>query len=147
MKTILLCALTCGCASLLADDSARPNFTGSWQFDTTKSEVHSKTPANAWDIRQTDDSISIDEQVQGKTESMTCEISTKACKTRVEGQSAEVTFYFNGNMLVETDLLGRGKDRVVKKRLKLTPDGKTMEVEVMYITPVAPAEKWVFEKH
>jgi hypothetical protein len=146
MRQVLLGVLICGCASLLADDSAHPNFTGNWLLDAAKSEVHTKAPASAWDIRQTDDTISISEQLQGKTESMTCEISTKACKTKVEGEAAEVTFYFNGNMLVETDLLGHGKDRVVKKRLKLAADGKTLEIEVMHITPVAPAEKWVFEK-
>jgi hypothetical protein len=130
MRQVLLGVLICGCASLLADDSAHPNFTGNWLLDAAKSEVHTKAPASAWDIRQTDDTISISEQLQGKTESMTCEISTKACKTKV----------------VETDLLGHGKDRVVKKRLKLAADGKTLEIEVMHITPVAPAEKWVFEK-
>lgn len=144
MKPILLCALLCACASLPADD--HPNFTGNWQFDNTKSEVHTKNPATAWDIKQTEDSISINEDLSGKTESMTCEISMKTCKTKVDGETADVTFYFNGNMLVETDLLGRGKDRIVKKRLKLAADGKTLEVEVMHITPVAPAEKWVFEK-
>jgi hypothetical protein len=146
MKQVTVCILACGCMSLWADDSAHPNFTGSWQLDAAKSEVHSRAPANVWDIRQTDDSISIGEQLQGKTESMTCEISTKACKTKVEGEAAEVTFYFNGNILVETDLLGHSKDRIVKKRLKLAADGKILEIEVMHIAPVAPAEKWVFEK-
>ncbi|MGD1069400.1 MAG: hypothetical protein ABSB15_04605 [Bryobacteraceae bacterium] len=146
MKQVFFCVLICGCASLPANASAHPDFTGNWQFDTAKSEVHTKAPPSSWDIRQTDDSISISEQLQGKTESMTCEISPRACKTKVDGKSAEVSFYFNGDMLVETDLLGRGKDRVVKKRLKLAADGKTLEIEVMHISPVAPAEKWVFEK-
>jgi hypothetical protein len=68
------------------------------------------------------------------------------CKGKPDGESGEVMFYYNGALLVETDFLGHEKDRVVKKRLKLGEDGKTMEIEVLHIAPQGPTEKWVFAK-
>ena len=55
-------------------------------------------------------------------------------------------FYYNGPLLVETDMFGHDNARVIKKRLKMGADGKTMEVEVMHIIHAAPAERWVFAK-
>jgi hypothetical protein len=133
-------------ASLLAENSARPNFTGKWLLDTAKSQVRSKTPATVWDIHETDKSISIDEPLKGKTESLKCELGSTTCKTNMDGKPAEVTFYYNGDVLVEMDFLGEGKDHVVKKHFKLALDGKTLEIEVLYINPAEPPEKWVFAR-
>jgi hypothetical protein len=131
---------------LFAQDTAHPNFTGTWYLDTAKSEIRSKLQATAWAIRQNDDSIAIDQQIKGKTESLKCGTNGLNCKGKPDGESGEVTFYYNGAMLVETDFLGHDKDRVVKKRLKLAEDGKTMEIEVMHVNPQGPTEKWVFQK-
>jgi len=142
MKYVCLCGLVCS-VTLLADD--RPNFTGKWQLDAAKSEIHTKA-ASAWSIEQTGDSISINQEEAGRTESLKCGTDGKTCKAKEDGQTAEIMFYYNGPLLVETDMFGHDNGRVVKKRLKMAPDGKTMEVEVMHITPAAPAEKWVFAK-
>jgi hypothetical protein len=123
-----------------------PNFTGNWHFDAGKSEVHAKSEVTDEAIRQDDDSIAIDEQVKGQTLSLKCGTDGKSCKAKPDGQNGEVMFYYNGDMLVETDIHGRDKSHVVKKRLKLASDGKTLEIEVLHVSPVEPPEKWVFEK-
>jgi hypothetical protein len=139
MKLLLLCAF-------LADGSSHPNFTGTWNLDTAKSEIHSRVELTSWAIRQDDTSIAIDEQIKGRTVSMKCGTDGKNCKAKPQGESGEVMFYYNGEMLVETDFLGHDKDRVIKKRLKMGVDGKTLEIEVLHVSPVGPSEKWVFAK-
>jgi len=137
--------LTASCG-LFAQDADHPNFTGTWLLDTSKSQIQTKVAVTAWAIHQDDASIAIDEQMQGKTASLKCGTDGSNCKAKPEGESGEVTFYYNGALLVETDILGHNKDHVVKKRMKLVEDGKTMEIEVLHVSPQGPSEKWVFEK-
>jgi hypothetical protein len=146
MKPSLTLLLLAGSVCLLAQTPDHPNFTGSWQLDTAKSEIHTKVQATAWAIQQSDDSIAIKQQLGAKTEVVKCGTHGSNCKARPDGESGEVMFYYNGALLVETDFLGHDKDRVVKKRLKLAPDGKTMEIEVQHVSPKGPTEKWVFDK-
>jgi hypothetical protein len=134
------------CLLLFAQDVAHPNFTGTWHLDTAKSQILTKLDATDWAIRQDDTSIAIDNQAQGHTASLKCGTDGSNCKAKPEGEAGEVTFYYNGAMLVETEFIGRSKDRVVKKRMKLGDDGKTMEIEVLHISPQGPTEKWVFAK-
>jgi len=141
MKLLLCLAL-----SSAAFAQEHPNFSGTWQFAADKSEVHSKVKLGSLAIHQDGRSISIDEQVNDKIFSMTCGTDAKNCKAKPEGESAEVMFYYNGAMLVETDFLGHDKSHVIKKRLKMGEDGKTMEIEVLHMNPTAPPEKWVFSK-
>jgi len=145
MRNLLPCLLL-AVSTLLADGSSHPNFTGTWHLDTAKSEIHSRVELTSWAIQQDDNSIAIDEQIKGRTVSMKCGTDGKNCKAKPEGESGEVMFYYNGEMLVETDFLGHDKDRVVKKRLKMGGDGKTMEIEVLHVNPAGPTEKWVFAK-
>jgi hypothetical protein len=143
MKLLLPCALVVGVFGLLADNE-HPNFTGTWRLDVSKSELHSKPEPTLWTIRQDNDSIAIDEQIKGRTVSMKCGTDGKSCKATPEGASGEVMFYFNGEALVETDFLGNDKEHVIKKRIHMGVDHKTMEIEVMHLTPSGPTEKWVF---
>jgi hypothetical protein len=144
MKLIVPLLLLSGASSLLAQDSARPNFTGTWRLDQTKSEIRSKVEAPAWAIHQDGNSIEIDQEIKGHVQQLKCGTTGANCKGKPDGESGEVMFYYNGAMLVETDFLSH--DRVVKKRLRMGPDGKTMEIEVLHVNPQGPVEKWVFEK-
>ena len=146
MKTIVFLFLVSGACSLFAQDNAKPNFSGTWQLDAAKSEIHTKVEATAWAIHQDADSIAIDQQIKGHQLTLKCGTNGANCKGKPDGENGEVTFYYNGALLVETDFLGHDKDRVVKKRLKMGADGKTMEIEVLHVSPQAPPEKWVFEK-
>lgn len=146
MRFLLPSLFVTGLACLFAQNGTHPNFSGKWHFDATKSELHTKLDISDRAIKQDDETIAIDEEVKGQTVSMKCGTEGTSCKAKLDGENGEVMFYYNGDMLVETDFLGHDKDRVVKKRLKLASDGKTMEIEVLHVNPVGPAEKWVFEK-
>jgi hypothetical protein len=146
MKLLLPCFLLGACCCLPAQDAAHPNFTGTWHLDPAKSQIHTKVDVTEWAIRQDDNSIAIDEQMPGHTESLKCGTDGSNCKAKPEGEAGEVMFYYNGGMLVETDLLGHSKDHVVKKRMKMGDGGKTMEIEILHVSPAGPTEKWVFAK-
>jgi hypothetical protein len=146
MRLLIPCmAIVCGCA-LAAPDDEHPNFSGNWLLEASRCELHSKLELTSLAIHQDDTTIAIDEQMKNKTVSLKCGTDGKNCKATPEGESGEVMFYYNGDILVETDFLGHSKEHVVKKRLKLGADHKTLEIEVMHLTPFSPPEKWVFAK-
>ena len=69
-----------------------------------------------------------------------------AAKSQAHSRAPRSPCYYNGPTLIETDVMGHEKDRVVKKRIKLGEDGKTMEVEVQYINPKGDTERLVFDR-
>jgi len=111
----------------------RPNLSGTWQFDSSKSELHAAKVAGAtWVINEDDSSIQISESEDGagkKTE-LKCTTDGKQCK--VNGNKATASFWYNGPMLVEMESKG---DRVTRYRMKLSDDGKTLTVDTTSIVP------------
>ncbi len=111
----------------------RPNFSGNWLFDASKSELHNVKIASAtWTIKQDEDSIHI-KQVDGsngKPIELKCSTDGKECE--VSGEKAKASFWYNGPMLVEMETRG---DHVVRYRIKMSEDGKTMRIETTQIVP------------
>ncbi len=127
----------------LAQD--RPNLSGTWQFDSSKSELHTvKVGGATWVINEDDSSIQISESEDGaakKTE-LKCTTDGKQCK--VSGDKATASFWYNGPMLVEMESKG---DRVMRYRMKLSDDGKTLTVDTTSIVPqVTQDDVLVFHK-
>lgn len=124
----------------------RPNLSGTWQFDSSQSQVHSFTVAGAtWVINEDDSSIQISESQDGasKKHELKCTTDGKECK--VSGEKATASFWYNGPMLVEVESKG---DRVTRYRMKLSEDGKTLTVQTTSIVPKASEDDvLVFRKH
>ncbi len=116
MTKILCLFLVSGALSLAQD---HPNFSGDWKLDTAKSQA-SETKAMELAIKQDGDDISITGQQDGKSLEFKCATTGQNCK--------------------------RNGDHVVKKRLQLADGGKSMEMDVMRISPPGPSEKLVFAK-
>jgi hypothetical protein len=119
----------------LAGQDDRPNLSGTWQFDSTKSELHTVKVAGAtWVIHEDDSSIQITESADGsgKKIEMKCTTDGKQCK--VGGDKATASFWYNGPMLVEMESKG---DRVTRYRMKLSSDGNTLTVDTTSIVPQA----------
>ncbi len=111
----------------------RPNLSGKWQFDSSKSEVHTvKVAGGTWVINEDDSTIQIVESEDGaaKTVQMKCTTDGKECK--VSGDKATASFWYNGPMLVEMENKG---DHVIRYRMKLSEDGKTLTVDTTSIVP------------
>ncbi len=140
-KWLWIPALALGTA-LAADRTA---LSGSWQLVPAPSaEGPDKLKTGTLSITQKADSIQITENVtdaEGKQKKVEIACSTmgKECKVN----DAQLTLYYNGPMLVMIESR-RGGDNVIKKRLKASEDGKTLNLEVMHIAPAAAAENYSF---
>ena len=139
------CLLLFSCA-LLAQDSSKPDFTGSWQLDAARSELNTYHVTGAtWMIEEKENSIHITETEAGKGErkiELRCTTDGKECS--VPAEKAKASFWYNGPILVEMETRG---DNATRYRLKLVEDGKSLNVEVTYIVPqTEKSDKLVFTK-
>jgi len=119
-------------APAMAQD--KPNLSGSWQFDSSKSELHNfKVTSATWLIDEGDNSIHITETEDGKSKKteLKCTTDGKDCQES-GGEKAKASFWYNGPMLVEMETKG---DHVMRYRLKMGDDGKSLRVEVTSIVP------------
>jgi hypothetical protein len=121
----------------------RPDFSGTWQFDSSKSELHSVNVAGAtWVINEGENSIQITESDAGKKIELKCTTDGKECK--ISGAKASASFWYNGPMLVEMESRG---EHVTRYRLKLSADGKTLTVATTSIVPKSTQDDvLVFQK-
>lgn len=130
-KRLCLCALSIVAAAVAVD---HPDLTGTWQ---TKSE--------AMEIQQKDGSIQItdatDPAGKEKKFDIRCNTMGKECKLKDE----QVSLWFNGPMLVLMETR-RGNDVVIKKRMTLSDDGKTLTMEVQHIAPPGDKQTITFSR-
>jgi hypothetical protein len=143
--TLLACSALAVPAIPLAGQD-RPNLSGTWQFDSSKSQLHTMTVAGAiWVIDENESSIQITESEDGankKTE-LKCTTDGKECK--ISGVKATASFWYNGPMLVEMESKG---EHVTRYRMKLSDDGKTLTVDTTSIVPQSSQDDvLVFQKH
>ena len=120
--------------------SARPNFSGHWKFNSANSEVHDSHESN-WTIEQSANDMRISSEGGGTSE-LRCNLLGQEC----DSKGRKVTMYFNGPKLVVLDTEGKHAESVVKRRLSLSDDGNSMQVEVFHIVPPGPVEKLMFQK-
>ncbi len=113
----------------------RPNLSGTWQFDSSKSELHSVKVAGAtWVINEDDSSIQITESEDGASKKTELKCTTDGKQCKLSGEKASASFWYNGAMLVEMESRG---DHVMRYRMKLSNDGKTLTVNTTSIVPQA----------
>jgi hypothetical protein len=111
----------------------RPNLSGTWQIDSSKSELHGAQVASAtWVIAEDDSSIQINESESGASKKVELKCTTDGKDCKVIGDKAKASFWFNGPILVEMETKG---DRVTRYRMKLSDDGKTLTVDTTSIVP------------
>jgi len=60
-------------------------------------------------------------------------------------KDGEVSFWYNGEMLVMMET-SHGNSRVMKKRWAVSPDGKTLNLEVVHIVPAGNSEKIIYNR-
>jgi hypothetical protein len=130
----------------------RPALSGTWQLDLAHSQLaDAKLKAATWSIAQNDDSVQISETVTdaaGKQKKIEIQCGTEGqqCNIKENGQPTQVSMYYNGSHLVMLEQW-HGTDYVTKKRLQISPDGKTLTVEVVHIAPPGRKdESWTFVK-
>jgi hypothetical protein len=123
----------------------RPNLSGTWQFDGSKSEMHSeRVDAATWVIHEDESSIQISESEGGAAKNIELKCTTDGKQCKISGEKATASFWYNGPMLVEMESKG---DHVMRYRMKLSDDGKTLTVNTTSIVPqVTQDDVLVFRK-
>jgi hypothetical protein len=135
---LLACSTVTILMSLPLAAQDRPNLSGTWQFDSSKSEMHSVRVAGAtWVINEDDSSIQIVESDGGAGKKIQLKCTTDGKECKVAGDKATASFWYNGPMLVEMENKG---DHVTRYRMKLSDDGKTLTVDTTSIVPQSPQD-------
>jgi hypothetical protein len=137
MRTVIFTLSTCFVLVVLAavaagQEQERPSFSGTWQFDASKSELHSSKISSAtWVIEEGDNSIHISQTENGKPKKTELQCTTDGKECKFPGDRRD-SFWYNGPMLVDMETKN---DHVTRFRMKISDDGKTLTVEV---TPIVP---------
>ena len=122
---------------------AKPNFSGSWQLDSTKSKTDVKEDL-VWKIDQKSGDIAIEEISHGKsTCTAKCSLG-KSCEFDDKGQKMTAMTYFLDTTLIQMRSAS-DNSTVVKRQLKIEGDG-SMKVEHITIVPSDKTEVLVFTK-
>ena len=128
----------------IAQDS-KPNFSGNWQLNSGKSELHSgKTASETLKIEQKGASIHVVRTTKASDgkETVTefnCTTDGKDC----DAKGAKVSLWYDGKDLVEMDI---GSEVVTRTRMSLAPDGKSINCETSFISPQSDGDKIYLEK-
>ena len=118
-----------------------PDFSGNWKLNVSGSHIKdSKLEAELarLTISQKEPAITLAESDGHAVE---CTTAGKECETKV----SKVSFWYNGSKLVEMEYQGRA-GHVRKRRLSLSADGKTLQMEVIPITPAGETSMLAFDK-
>jgi hypothetical protein len=142
MRTLIFTLSACSALVLFAQD--RPSFSGTWQLDPAKSELHSgKISSATWVIAEGDNSIHISESENGKSKKTELQCTTDGKECKFPGDRRD-SFWFNGPMLVDMETKS---EHVTRFRIKVSEDGKTLTVEVTPIVPQSDKiDTMVFQK-
>jgi hypothetical protein len=118
----------------------RPDLNGTWVLDVSHSaNAGGKVKAETLSISQKPDAVELSEattETNGKElkVDVACNIDGQGCKVKENGQATQVSFWYNGPMLVMMEQR-HGNDFVTQKKMKPSDDGKTLSMEVVYIAP------------
>jgi hypothetical protein len=127
-----------------------PSLAGTWVLDPAHSVVNeSKIKSQTLTIDQQAESVKLSETTtesgaKPNQSEISCNTAGQSCKIKDHG-AAEVSFWYNGPMLVMSEMR-HGNDWVVKRRLKPSPDGHTLTIEVIHLVPVQTTETLTFTK-
>lgn len=128
----------------------RPDLSGTWVLDTAHSPA-AKVKTETLAIHQQSDAVQISDDTtesSGKEVKVdiTCNTDGEQCKVKENGQATQVSFWYNGPTLIMMEQR-HGNDYVTQKKMRPSDDGKTLNVEVVYIAPTGhKPETLTYEK-
>lgn len=133
-----------------AGDGTPPDFSGTWQLDTAKSQTdHSGTIMLK--IQQSSNTISWERHVRESNgreivSHFSCDINGQPCEFDEGDHKAKVSLWFDGSALYILKTNGPKEDATTEMRLQLSPDGRVLNVEFMHLDPNDRTEKRVYNK-
>ena len=125
------------------------DLTGAWTLDPAHSPA-AKVKTESLTIQQTENTIEFTDaftDANGKDWKSVfhCNIDGNQCKVKDQGQNAVVTFWYNGLALVMMETKKEGA-YVIKKRITLSEDAKTMTVELEHVNPPGGKDVYTYTK-
>ena len=136
MRPLLFLIAFAVSAAFAAD---RPELNGTWKLSSAH---EGRLKFEILSIQQTADVIRISESgAKEKTVDIACAVDGHECKLK-EG---EVSFWYNGLALVMMEM-HHNRDVVTKTRLLPSEDGKTLNLEVIRVSPPASSSTYTFTK-
>ncbi|MGP8247154.1 MAG: hypothetical protein ACLQVN_21890 [Bryobacteraceae bacterium] len=144
-RLYLWIAVFCGVAAA----QGWPDLSGTWNLDLSHSPA-GKVKSQSLAIQQTEDTIQMTDAVtdaNGKDYKSVfhCNIDGNQCKVKDQGQNAMVTFWYNGPALLMMETKRDGA-YVIRKRMTLSEDGKTLSVQLEYLNPAGGKEVYTYTK-
>jgi hypothetical protein len=130
--------------------SDHPALGGTWVLDPSHSDTDiSKIRAEKLSISQQAEAVQLAQTITGANgkeivSQISCNTAGETCKIKDHGE-AEVSFYYNGGMLVMSEIR-HGNDWVVKRRIKPSDDGHTLTMEVIHLAPAEKTEMLTFTR-
>jgi hypothetical protein len=121
---------------LAAQTPGRPDVSGTW--------IEQSNGANKWILAEKDGSMHVTEMTGDKVETdFICPLTGRECEIKQQGRPEKMMVYYNGNKLVE---IREGRDGVEKKRLSVSSDGKTLNVEIVPLSSKDKKETLSFQR-
>ena len=117
----------------------RPELNGTWQLSSSH---EGRLKFETLLIQQTPDGIRISESgAKEKAVDIACSVDGRECKLK-EG---EISFWYNGPALVMMEM-HHNRDVVTKTRLALSEDGKSLNLELIQVSPPGSSSTYTFKK-
>jgi len=133
----LLFLIAFAAAAAFAAD--RPELNGTWQLSSTH---EGRLKFETLLIQQTPDGVKICESgAKEKTMDIACAVDGHECKLK-EG---EIAIWYNGPALVMMEM-HHNRDVVTKTRLVPSEDGKSLNLEVIRVSPPGSSSTYTFTK-
>jgi hypothetical protein len=138
MRITVIAAIAAGvCAPwLLAQTLSEPDISGTW--------VQSSNGSIKWVLAQKDGKMHVHEMDGDRVVAdFSCAINGEECAVKEDGRPEKVMMYYNGPVLVS--IRERGNE-VLKQRLAVSGDGKTLRVETVPFSNSEKSESMTFER-
>lgn len=128
----------------------KPSLTGDWQLDAAKSQA-SEGKTVTLTIDNSSAKVKMVQVVRDKdgkemTYEFTCEAGGGECQFDDAGHKAKVTLWYSGPSLVVLTTDGPKEDASDEWTFKVSPDQKTLTLELEHIDPQGKVETLVFNK-
>jgi hypothetical protein len=125
-----------------------PDLSGTWLMDQSQSTAKDSQP-DTLSITQKPDSIRISlvSEDKDRTLEMDCSTLGRECKVTEGGKPAQLSVYYNGPRLVMMEFGGRHQENGIKRRISLSDDGNSLQIEIIHILASGEkTEKFTFIK-
>lgn len=118
-----------------------PNLTGNWLLDLSHSQItESKLKSETLQIKQKEDMVAITDDANSGGKDRKLEFDCLADGNTCKAKDVSVSVYYNGPILVVLEMR-HNNEFVIKRRLKISDDGKTLSMEVSHVSPPGPKDE------